>query len=132
MYKDIILKTKSDDFFPDFIPVRLTKKALPYSRMDEMVDLLKERVKGIKTEDFKPNKLDTYTDLYRFYGSEYYCFTYNPAIGDTSEFVFERVDTDRPWTITKNSEGSEHIHYFTDDERYEITDDFLNYGVYKN
>lgn len=130
MYLDIILKMKDDDFFPAFIPDRLLKKSLPYSRTGEIVDLFKNNVKAMRDEDFRPNRLDTYTDLYRFYGNDYFCFTFNPDTNTTSSFVFEKVDTNRHWTIVKSSEGSEHIHYFTDKERYELIDIETGYGTY--
>ena len=130
MYVDIILRPVASDYFPSFVPARLSKKSLPYSRIGEIVELFNENIKTIKSEEFNQTEIEKYTGAYRFYGSKYYCFTYDKENSNLVEYVFESVDTSRPWTITSSSEGGEHLHYFDDDERFEIRDKDLNYGVY--
>ena len=130
MYIDIILKSKPDNFYPDIIPERLLKKPMPYKRMGEIVDILKENATGLKGEDFRPQEAEKYTGLYRLYGIDYYCFTYNPKEKEFSEFVFEKIDSNRHWTITQNPDGAEHIHYFEKGERYEVKDEETGYGVF--
>ncbi len=132
MYKYIILKTKNDDFFPNFIPRRILGKKFPYSRMDEMVDLFRENISSIRSEEFGKIPISSFAGLFRFYGNDYYCFSYNPDTDQLSEFVFEKIDTSRPWTVTLSSEGSEHIHYFRTDEAFKVLDKAINYGETEN
>lgn len=128
MYVPILLRPKKSEYYPSFIPSRLIKKDFPYSRMGEIIELFKEKIEPIKAEDFNPNTFSETTGVYRFFGTEYYCFTYDHEKKEFVEYIFEKIDNERPWTITYNEEGGEHIHYFEKDERYEILDDSLSYG----
>lgn len=130
MYVDILLRPTASDYFPSFIPMRLSKKPFPYSRMGETIDLFEKNVIAIKSEEFNQNKMEEYSGVYRFFGTKYYCFTYDKTKEEFVEYIFEKVDTSRPWTIVKTMESGEHLHYLRDDERYEVLDKELNYCKY--
>ena len=130
--KLLLIGPGSKEYFPSHIPGRLISKSYPYNRLGDIVDLIQSDMTVIKSESFDEHNLEKYIEkVFRFYGDDYLGFTYNPLEQEVTNYIFETVDTSRPWTITGTNEGGEHLHYFTKDERFVIKDDSINYGVYE-
>jgi len=119
------------EYFPAFVPPRLAVKRKPYCRTGEIIEVFKNNLSRIRTEEFREDDLSQYEGkMFQFYGTEYFCFTYNPNEKKLCDYVFESVDTERPWTIVNLEEGGEHLHYFEKGERFVVKDTELNYGEY--
>ena len=123
-------------YFPSQIPIRLTQgKTYPYNRMDGIIDYIRDeavenamRLKDVTVDSFKgtPGEPDK---IYRIYGNDNSYYTQGTK--DHKRPVIYRivmVDTDKAWEIRYDEENGEYIHYFEEDEKYEITDRVLNYG----
>ena len=128
MYIDILIVLDNTIYFPELVPGRLIRKSYPYNRTGEIVDIIKNNVKMIRSEDYKETDNMKYNGgFYKFSGDNYSCFTYNPLMKSNVTYAIEKVDTSRPWTIVKTDIG-ERIKYFDKNERYKIIDEDMNYG----
>ena len=128
MYIDILIVLDNTIYFPELVPGRLIRKSYPYNRTGEIVDIIKNNVKMIRSEDYKETDNMKYNGgFYKFSGDNYSCFTYNPLMKSNVTYAIEKVDTSRPWTIVKTDIG-ERIKYYDKNERYKIIDEDMNYG----
>ena len=128
MFIEVLIVLNRDEFFPSIIPKRLTLKSYPYSRIGEIVDLYKKNTKSIRSEDYRETEREKYENgIFRFYGDNYSCFTYDPYRCENVTYAIEKIDTANPWTIVKSDKG-ERIKYFDSNEKYKIIDENLNYG----
>lgn len=128
MYIEVLIVLDNNIYFPELVPGRLVRKSYPYSRTGEIVDIIKNNYKLIRSEDYKDNEKEKYEGgFYKFSGDDYSCFTFNPYTRTNTTYAIEKVDTSRPWTIVKTTIG-ERIKYFEKEDRFKIMDEDINYG----
>jgi hypothetical protein len=131
---EILLALSGDPYFPPQIPARLCYgKEYPYSRMDEVVNMVKEegtrnkyRLSKVTKEMLAKIPEDQIHSLTT--ATNEFFYVRKPGEEISRVYAIQEVSPSQPWTIICSKEGGERIEFIkAGDPRYAIADSSLNY-----
>lgn len=126
-------------YFPPQIPRRIYEGDYPYSRIGQIVSMIKSE--GVKNKypvlSFSKQILDNIPvgQIYSLSSSNDFFYTriQNQITGKIKKksviYRICNIQTTRPWSIILDSQGGERIIFFKKNDKYTIIDKEINYAV---
>lgn len=114
-------------YLPHHIPSELYKGSYPYSRMGEIVEIIKEEGKKHQIRIFDIRMENMEEDIiYNESGTPYYHIKM-PGSNRIETFEIQQVKQGVPWKIICSKKFGETIHYKTNKDKTKIKIKELNY-----